>query len=72
MEMNLGVGDEARTERWFADDDAASPGGETGLETRSRRLAALRRFVAEQSYRRIDVSTQCDGAATDQARLTAR
>jgi hypothetical protein len=26
----------------------AAPGGETGLETRSRRLAALRRFAAKQ------------------------
>jgi broad specificity phosphatase PhoE len=38
---------EALTERWFTDDDAAFPGGETGLETRPRGLAALRRFVAE-------------------------
>jgi probable phosphoglycerate mutase len=48
---------EALTERWFTEDDAAFPGGETGLETRSRGLAALRRFVAEQPYRRIGVST---------------
>jgi 2,3-bisphosphoglycerate-dependent phosphoglycerate mutase len=48
---------EALTERWFTDDDAAFPGGETGLETRSRGLAALRRLVAEQPYRRIGVST---------------
>jgi len=49
---------EALTERWFTDDDAAFPRGETGLETRSRGLAALRRFVvAEQPYRRIGVST---------------
>jgi probable phosphoglycerate mutase len=48
---------EALTERWFTDDDAAFPGGETGLETRSRGLAALRRFVADQPYRRIGVST---------------
>jgi len=48
---------EALTERWFTDDDAAFPGGETGLETRSRGLAALRRFVAEQPYRRVGVST---------------
>ncbi len=48
---------EALTERWFTDDDAAFPGGETGLETRSRGLAALRRFVDEQPYRRIGVST---------------
>jgi broad specificity phosphatase PhoE len=45
------------TERWFTDDDAAFPGGETGLETRTRGLAALRRFAGEQSYRRIGVST---------------
>ena len=48
---------DALTERWFTDDDAAFPGGETGFETRSRGLAALRRFVAEQPYRRIGVST---------------
>src|SRR5258705_736166 len=48
---------ETLTERWFTDDDAAFPGGETGLETRSRGLAALRRFAGEQSYRRIGVST---------------
>jgi broad specificity phosphatase PhoE len=48
---------ETLTERWFTDDDAAFPGGETGLETRSRGLAALRRFVAAQPYRRIGVST---------------
>jgi 2,3-bisphosphoglycerate-dependent phosphoglycerate mutase len=48
---------EALTERWFTDDDAAFPGGETGLETRSRGLATVRRVVAEQPYRRIGVST---------------
>jgi probable phosphoglycerate mutase len=48
---------ETLTERWFTDDDAAFPGGETGLETRTRGLAALRRFVAAQPYRRIGVST---------------
>jgi 2,3-bisphosphoglycerate-dependent phosphoglycerate mutase len=48
---------EALTERWFTDDDAAFPGGETGLETRTRGLAALRRFVATRPYRRIGVST---------------
>ena len=37
--------------------NAAFPGGETGLETRSRGLAAVRRVVAEQPYRRIGVST---------------
>ena len=48
---------EALTERWFTEDDAAFPGGETGLETRTRGLAALRRFVTAQPYRRIGVST---------------
>src|SRR2546421_762787 len=48
---------ETLTERWFTDDDAAFPGGETGLATRSRGLAALRRFAAAQPYRRIGVST---------------
>jgi broad specificity phosphatase PhoE len=33
------------------------PGGETGLETRTRGLAALRGFVAKQPYRRVGVST---------------
>ena len=47
---------ETLTERWFTDDDAAFPGGETGLATRTRGLAALRRFV-ERPYRRIGVST---------------
>jgi broad specificity phosphatase PhoE len=45
------------TERWFTDDDAAFPGGETGLETRTRGLAALRRITAEQPYGRLGVST---------------
>jgi len=48
---------ETLTERWFTDDDAAFPGGETGLETRTRGLAAVRRFATEQPYRRIGVST---------------
>jgi len=48
---------ETLTERWFTDDDAAFPGGETAFETRSRGFAVLRRFVAEQPYRRIGVST---------------
>jgi probable phosphoglycerate mutase len=48
---------EALTERWFTDDDAAFPGGETGLATRTRGLAALRRFTAAVPYRRIGVST---------------
>ena len=48
---------ETLTERWFTEDDAAFPGGETGLETRTRGLAALRRFVAAQPYRRFGLST---------------
>jgi len=48
---------EELTERWFTDDDMAFPGGETGLATRTRGLAALRRFFAAQPYRRIGVST---------------
>ena len=47
---------EELSERWFTDDDAAFPGGETGLATRTRGLAALRR-CAERPYRRIGVST---------------
>jgi broad specificity phosphatase PhoE len=45
------------TERWYSDGDVAFPDGETGIETRMRGLAALRRFVAEQPFRRIGVST---------------
>lgn len=44
-------------ERWYSDDDAAFPGGETGFATRTRALAALHRFTAAQPYRRIGVST---------------
>lgn len=47
---------EELTERWFTDDDAAFPGGETGLETRTRGLSALRQ-LALRPYRRIGVST---------------
>ena len=45
------------TERWYSDGDVAFPGGETGIATRSRGLAALRRFTAAHPYRRIGVST---------------
>lgn len=45
------------TERWYSDDDAAFPGGETGLATQQRGLAALRRFALEHAFRRIGVST---------------
>jgi probable phosphoglycerate mutase len=45
------------TERWYSDGDVAFPGGETGIATRIRGLAALRRFTAAHLYRRIGVST---------------
>ena len=45
------------TERWYSDDDVAFPGGETGFETLTRGLAALRRFAESYPYRRIAVST---------------
>jgi broad specificity phosphatase PhoE len=48
---------EGLTERWYSDGDVAFPGGETGIATRMRGLAGLRRFTATHSYRRIGVST---------------
>jgi probable phosphoglycerate mutase len=45
------------TERWYIDDDVAFPGGETGFETLTRGLAALRRFTESYPYRHIAVST---------------
>lgn len=45
------------TERWYSDEDVAFPGGETGFSTRTRGLAALRRFADAHPYRRIGVST---------------
>ena len=45
------------TERWYSDNDAAFPGGETGLATLTRGLAALRRFASAHPYRRIGVSS---------------
>jgi probable phosphoglycerate mutase len=48
---------EGLTERWYSDGDVAFPGGETGIATRTRGLAALRRFTAVHLYRRIGVST---------------
>jgi broad specificity phosphatase PhoE len=46
------------TERWYSDNDACFPGGETGLATLTRGLAALRRFaMGHPPYRRIGVST---------------
>lgn len=48
---------EGLTERWYSDGDVAFPGGETGIATRIRGLAALRRFAAAQPHRRIGVST---------------
>jgi precorrin-2/cobalt-factor-2 C20-methyltransferase len=48
---------ERLTERWYRDDDAAFPGGETGHATRRRGLEALRRFASAHPYRRIGVAT---------------
>ena len=48
---------EGLTERWYSDGGVAFPGGETGIATRTRGLAGLRRFTATHSYRRIGVST---------------
>jgi 2,3-bisphosphoglycerate-dependent phosphoglycerate mutase len=48
---------EELTERWYSDNDVAFPGGETGLATLTRGLAALRRFAVAHPYRRIGVST---------------
>ena len=56
QEVKTRFGEEL-SRRWYTDDDAAFPGGETGFATRMRGLAALRRIAAEQPYRRIGVST---------------
>jgi 2,3-bisphosphoglycerate-dependent phosphoglycerate mutase len=48
---------EGLTERWYSDGDVAFPGGETGIATRTRGLAALGRFATQQPFRRIGVST---------------
>jgi 2,3-bisphosphoglycerate-dependent phosphoglycerate mutase len=48
---------EGLTERWYSDEDTAFPGGETGHATRTRGLAALRRFALAHPYKRIGVST---------------
>ena len=48
---------EGLTERWYSEGDVAFPGGETGIATRTRGLAALRRFATQQPYQRIGVST---------------
>jgi 2,3-bisphosphoglycerate-dependent phosphoglycerate mutase len=45
------------SERWYADENVAFPGGETGSATRNRALAALRRCAETYPYRRIGVST---------------
>jgi len=45
------------TQRWYSDGDVAFAGGETGIATRTRGLAALRRFTAAHPHRRIGVST---------------
>ena len=61
---------ETLTERWFTDDDAASPGGETGFKARSRGLAPVCCRAAIRACRRVD--PWCHGAATDEARVAAR
>ena len=48
---------EGLTKRWYSEGDVAFPGGETGIATRMRGLAGLRRFTMAQSFRRIGVST---------------
>ena len=48
---------ETLTQRWYSDGDVAFPGGETGIATITRGLAALRRLAAQHPYRRIGVST---------------
>jgi 2,3-bisphosphoglycerate-dependent phosphoglycerate mutase len=48
---------EELTERWYSDNDVAFPGGETGLATLTRGLAAVRRFAVTHPHRRIGVST---------------
>ncbi len=48
---------EGLTERWYSEGDVAFPGGETGIATRVRGLAGLRRFTSAQPHRRIGVST---------------
>ncbi len=45
------------TERWHFDPQAAFPGGETGHQTLTRGLAALRRVTQSYPYRRVAVST---------------
>jgi broad specificity phosphatase PhoE len=61
---------EELTERWYSDNDAAFPGGETGLATLTRGLAALRRFAIAHPYRRVDAWR--DGASAGQTLATAR
>ncbi len=61
------------TERWYSDNDAAFPGGETGLATLTRGLAALRRFAVSLSIpadRSVD--PWCHGPPIGQARIAAR
>jgi hypothetical protein len=63
---------ETLTERWFTDDDAAFPGGETAFETRSRpcRTAPVCRRAALSEDRGVD--PRCDGAEADEACLAAQ
>ena len=63
---------EGLTERWFSDGDVAFPGGETGIETRMRGLAGLRRFTARAALPADRcLHPRCDGAPADEARLAA-
>ena len=63
---------EGLTERWFSDGDVAFPGGETGIATRLRGLAGLRRFTlgATVSADRC-LDPRRNGAPADEARLAA-
>jgi len=64
---------ETLTERWLTDNNAAFPGGQTGLETRMRGLTALRRFVEAQALSAVwRVDPHRDGAAANEARYASR
>jgi len=63
---------ETLTERWFTDDDAAFPGAKPASRRAPAgwRIAPLRRRATLPADRRVD--PWCDGAAADEACLTAR
>jgi hypothetical protein len=63
---------EGLTERWYSDGDVAFPGGETGVATRMRGLAGLRRFTTARlpPHRRLD--TRRNGAPADETCVAAR